>query len=184
MAAENKKTKMKKIVIIGPESTGKSTLCTQLAAYFKTEWVKEYAREYLLTNGTDYKVEDLFTIAEGQIKNEETVSNTFPENYSGPFFLDTDFKVIQVWSEFVFNECDNRILKKVAKDNYHLYLLCNTDLPWVKDELREYPDLKTREELFHHYQQILIDQHVPWVLIKGKDEERLSIAIEAVNAIL
>ena len=171
-------------MIIGPESTGKSTLCTQLAAHFKTEWVKEYAREYLLKNGTDYTAEDLWTIAEGQIKNEETVANAFSGNYAGPVFLDTDFKVIQVWSEFVFNECDNRILKKVAMDNYDLYLLCNTDLPWVADELREYPDLKTREELFHYYQQILIDQNVPWVLIKGAAEERLPIAIEAVKAIL
>lgn len=184
MAAKKKIKRVKKIVIIGPESTGKSTLCKQLAAHFKTEWVREYAREYLLTNGTDYKVEDLFNIAEGQIKNEVTLTQSLPENYTGPVFLDTDFKVIQVWSEFVFNECDNRILKKVAKDNYDLYLLCNTDLPWVADELREYPDLKTREELFHHYQQILIDQKVPWVLIKGEAGERLPIAIEAVNAIL
>lgn len=175
---------MKKIVIIGPESTGKSTLCTQLAAHFKTKWVKEYAREYLLKHGTDYSVTDLSTIAEGQKKNEITTINSLPENYTDPIFYDTDFKVIQVWSEFVFNECDNRILKQVAKDKYDLYLLCNTDLPWVKDELREYPDLKTREELFHHYQQILIDQYVPWVLIKGQPEERLAKAIEAVNAIL
>ncbi len=175
---------MKKIVIIGPESTGKSTLCTLLAAHFKTEWVKEYAREYLLTHGTDYTVTDLFTIAEGQKRNEFTMVNSLPENYVAPIFYDTDFKVIQVWSEFVFNECDNRILKQVALDKYDLYLLCNTDLPWVADELREYPDLKTREELFHYYQQILIDQDVPWVLIKGVEEERLSIAVDAVNAIL
>ena len=175
---------MKKIVIIGPESTGKSTLCTQLAAHFKTKWVKEYAREYLLTHGTDYSVSDLFTIAEGQKKNEVMLTNSLPENYTAPIFYDTDYKVIQVWSEFVFNQCDNRILKKVAKDNYDLYLLCNTDLPWVADELREYPDLKIREELFHYYQQILIDQQVPWVLIKGVEEERLSIAVDAVNAIL
>lgn len=181
---KNKNTQLKRIVIIGPESTGKSTLCTQLAAHFKTEWIKEFAREYLLKHGTDYKVADLFTIAQGQKKNEFAAEQLSTENKSHPIFYDTDFKVIQVWSEFVFNECDNRILKKVAEDNFDLYLLCNTDLPWVKDELREYPDLKTREELFHYYQQILIDQQVPWILIKGVEEERLAIAVAAVKAIL
>lgn len=175
---------MKKIVIIGPESTGKSTLCELLAAHFNTEWVREYAREYLLKNGTDYSVEDLFSIAEGQKRNEFALLNTLPEQFNAPIFYDTDLKVIQVWSEFVFNECDNRILKQIALDKYDLYLLCNTDLPWVADELREYPDLITRERLFNYYQQILIDQQLPWTLIKGLEAERLQIAIEAVKSIL
>ena len=61
----------KKIVIIGPESTGKSTLCARLAAHFNTTWVEEYAREYLLKNGTDYTFENLLDIAKGQVKNEQ-----------------------------------------------------------------------------------------------------------------
>ena len=68
---------LKKIVAIGPESTGKSSLCTQLAEYFKTKWVPEYAREYLMTNGTNYKYEDLLRIAEGQIEGEETLINNY-----------------------------------------------------------------------------------------------------------
>ena len=62
---------VKKIVIIGPESTGKSTLCKSLADHYKTAWVKEYAREYLLNNGTAYSFENLLTIAKGQVENEE-----------------------------------------------------------------------------------------------------------------
>ena len=62
---------LKKVVVIGPESTGKSTLCEQLARHYKTSWVKEYAREYLLKNGTDYKYENLLDIARGQIEAEE-----------------------------------------------------------------------------------------------------------------
>ena len=68
---------IKKIVIIGPESTGKSTLCEKLAAHYQTLWVPEYAREYLEKHGTDYSYEDLLTIAKGQIELEERISSKF-----------------------------------------------------------------------------------------------------------
>lgn len=184
---------LKKIVTIGPESTGKSMLCTQLAEHFNTRWVPEYAREYLMKHGTKYKYEDLYTIAEGQIKGEESIINSMmhpkpstlnPQPSSPnlqPVFIDTDLTVIKVWSEFVFNKCDNRILTQIANRPYHLYLLCNIDLPWVKDELREYPDLESREKLYHYYKDFLINQHIPWVEINGNYEERLQKGIDAVN---
>ena len=64
---------IKKIVVIGPESTGKSTLCSQLAAHYNTLWVPEYAREYLEKNGTNYSYDDLLAIAKGQINSEENL---------------------------------------------------------------------------------------------------------------
>lgn len=173
---------MKKIVAIGPESTGKSHLCAQLAEHFKTTWVPEFAREYLLKHGTSYKYEDLYTIAEGQVKAEEDILKNLQEPQ--PVFIDTDLYVIKVWSEFVFNKCDNRILSFIAKRKYDLYLLCNVDLPWVKDELREYPDLETREKLFHYYKELLINQPVPWVEISGNYDDRFRKAISAVEGIL
>ena len=180
----NIRSMLKKIVTIGPESTGKSSLCTQLAEHFKTKWVPEYAREYLLTNGTHYQYEDLLKIAAGQINGEETIVNELlhsPPPSSRLLFIDTDLTVIKVWSEFVFNNCENNILTQIAKRPYDLYLLCNIDLPWVKDELREYPDLETREKLYHYYHDFLVNQQVPWVLISGNYEERLQKAIDAVN---
>ena len=173
---------LKKIVVIGPESTGKSTLCAQLAEHYNTRWVREYAREYLLKYGTDYKYEDLYTIAEGQIKGEEDIVNSQPATHNPQLiFIDTDLQVIKVWSEFVFNKADNRILTQIANRQYDLYLLCNTDLPWVEDELREYPDLESREKLYHYYKETMINQTVPWVEISGNYEERLQKAINAVN---
>lgn len=177
---------LKKIVTIGPESTGKSMLCSQLAKHYNTLWVPEYAREYLMKHGTKYKYDDLYTIAEGQINGEETIINKLQELQPStlnpkPLFIDTDLTVIKVWSEFVFNTCDNRILTKIANRPYHLYLLCNIDLPWEKDELREYPDLESREKLYHYYKDFLINQHIPWVEISGNYEERLQKAIDAVN---
>ena len=175
-----------KIVTIGPESTGKSMLCTQLAEHFNTRWVPEYAREYLMKHGTKYKYDDLYSIAEGQIKGEESIINKLQSPQPStlnpkPLFIDTDLTVIKVWSEFVFNKCDNSILTQIANRPYHLYLLCNIDLPWVKDELREYPDLESREKLYHYYKDFLINQHFPWVEISGNYEERLQKGIDAVN---
>ncbi len=174
---------LKKIVIIGPESTGKSTLCKQLAAHYNTMWVEEYAREYLLKNGKAYTYENLLDVAKGQIAAEELAVQQLSTINHQPstIFIDTDMHVMQVWCEFVFDKCHHWILNRIAERKYDLYLLCNIDMPWVKDELREYPDLISRQKLYCHYKDILINQNVPWVEISGGYEERLEKAINAVN---
>jgi NadR type nicotinamide-nucleotide adenylyltransferase len=184
----------KKIVVIGPESTGKSTLCEKLAAHYNTIWVQEYAREYLLKNGTDYTFENLLDVAKGQISNEENAVGRWLSEVSSkstnekpstknhqPLIIDTDMYVMKVWCEFVFNQCHHWILNRIVERKYDLYLLCNIDAPWVKDELREYPDLATREKLYHHYKDIMVNQNVPWVDISGGYEERLEKAITAID---
>lgn len=186
---------LKKIVIIGPESTGKSTLCEELASHYRTRWCPEYAREYLLRHGTNYRFDDLLTIAKGQIALEEQyVSSMVNAEWSidsqknslltidhPPLFIDTDMYVMKVWCEFVFGKCHQWILDQIATRKYNLYLLCNNDLPWVADELREYPDLESREKLFHMYKDIMINQDTPWVEISGDSAQRLQ---QAINAIL
>lgn len=174
---------IKKIVVIGPESTGKSTLCEQLAAHYDTIWVAEYAREYLLKNGTEYSFETLLDIAKGQIDNEELALQQLSTINHQPsaVFIDTDMYVMKVWCEFVFEKCHHWIMNRIAERKYDLYLLCNIDLPWVKDELREYPDLVSRQKLYHHYKDIMLNQNVPWVDISGGYEERLEKAIKAVD---
>lgn len=182
---------MKKIVVIGPESTGKSFLCEQLAAHYNTDWVKEHAREYLLKNGTSYTFETLLDIAKGQVADEEAVTRRFEATSLksqtsdfNPVFIDTDMYVMKVWCEFVFEKCHHWILNRIAERKYDLYLLCNVDLPWVKDELREYPDLESRRTLYHYYKDILVNQHVPWVDISGGYEERFKKAVAAVDGII
>lgn len=177
---------LKKIVIIGPESTGKSTLCEQLAQHYQTEWVREYARSYLSSKKVPYTFDNLLEIAKGQIQLEEegvkALQNSAKQN---PFlFIDTDMQVMKVWCEAVFNQCHNWILNRIAGRRYDLYLLCNPDVEWVKDELREYPDLKTRARLYHHYKEAMVSQTVPWVDIKGNYEERLQTAIRAVDTLI
>ncbi len=190
---------VKKFVVIGPESTGKSTLCNQLAEHYNTFWVPEYAREYLLKNGTGYSYEDLLTIAKGQIELEEAVGNGVsgiskkPEatnivhhtsyiTHSGSLlFIDTNMYVMKVWCEYVFNKCHNWILNRIAERHYDGYLLCNPDLDWVPDSLREYPDKTTREKLYCFYKDLMINQPVSWVDINGNYSERFEKAIRFID---
>jgi NadR type nicotinamide-nucleotide adenylyltransferase len=192
----NADQQIKKIVVVGPESTGKSTLCRQLASHYHSMWCPEYAREYLLKNGTNYTYENLLDIAKGQIALEEKTTDqlrellilqtTSKENTtSKPYlFIDTDMYVMKVWCEFVFGKCHAWILDRIVERKYDLYLLCKPDLPWVKDELREYPDERTRIRLYHHYKELLTQQSVPWVEVSGVESARLTKAVEAIDQYL
>ena len=104
---------MKKVVVIGPESTGKSTLCEQLANHYNTSWVPEYAREYLIGHGTEYTYDSLLTIAQGQAALEESYIEKTPQ--AKLLFIDTDQYVMKVWCEFVFGKCHSWILDQIRK---------------------------------------------------------------------
>jgi len=169
---------IKKIVVIGPESTGKSTLCEQLAAHFDTVWCPEYARAYLNENGKEYSYDDLFKIAEGQLILEDALLENVQNNI---YFIDTNMYVMKVWCEYVFGKCHQFILDSIVEREYDLYLLCDIDLPWSFDELREYPEEAPRKELYHIYKDILINQKTSWAEISGDYDERLQKAIEAVE---
>jgi NadR type nicotinamide-nucleotide adenylyltransferase len=190
---------LKKIVAIGPESTGKSSLCTQLAEHYSTLWCPEYAREYLTLHGMNYTYEDLLTIAKAQVELEEKYTQLAIDNqqsashyaYRSPFtadhsllFIDTDMYVMKVWCEFVFGKCHQFILDQIAERRYDLYFLCDIDLPWTQDELREYPDEGPRQKLYEIYKDIMQNQFVPWVEINGNYEQRIRKAINAVDSIL
>jgi NadR type nicotinamide-nucleotide adenylyltransferase len=172
-----------KVVAIGPESTGKSTLCESLAKHYGTQWCPEYAREHLLKHGMNYTYDDLLYIAQQQLALEDQYISQLT-THNSPLFIDTDMYVMKVWCEFVFGKCHKWILEQIVHRQYDLYLLCSTDLPWVKDELREYPDLKTRDTLYHIYKDIMINQSTPWVEITGDTNERLQKAIKAVDQLM
>jgi len=191
---------LKKVAILGPESTGKSTLCEQLANHYNTLWCPEYAREYLLAHGTKYTYDDLLMIAKGQVALEEkfeslvqssgfrvqSLTSHDPRLTSGVslLFIDTNMYVMKVWCEFVFGKCHQYILDEIDRRKYDLYLLCNIDLPWTYDELREYPDLERRQRLYAMYKDLMINQTVPWVEISGNSLERFRTAIKTVNPLL
>ena len=173
--------KLKKIVILGPESTGKSTLCDALSKHYQTIWCEEYAREYLSKNGTAYTYENLLTIAEGQIANEERATQKAIQENKSHLIIDTDMYVMKVWCEYVFNNCHPYILDQISKRQYDAYLLCDIDLPWTADEMREYPDEQPRKELFALYKELLMNQNTPWGIVSGTGEARTKNAIDLIK---
>lgn len=164
-----------KIVTIGPESTGKTTLTRQLANHFKTIWVEEYARTYIENLNRPYKESDLLEIAKGQIQLEEqTISTKHPI-----IFLDTDLLVLKVWSFNAYQRCDAYILKQIIQRNYDLYFLCGTDVPWEYDEQREHPHM--RQYFYNIYKKELQTANKPFIELTGNEEERLYKAIKIIQ---
>jgi NadR type nicotinamide-nucleotide adenylyltransferase len=167
----------KKISITGPESTGKSWLAEKLAAHYKTDWVPEYAREYLEENGLKYSKDDLVEIAKGQVSSSQQAEKTNQQL----LFYDTELIVIKIWSEVVFKECPNIVKEMLAMQQIDLYLLCYPDLPWEFHPMRENPD--NREYLFQLYEKELRSQHFNYKIVRGSGEERLRNAITFVEEI-
>lgn len=164
----------KRILILGPESTGKSTLASDLANHFGEPWVPEFAREYLEYLGREYRYEDMVKIGKGQVELEDKLAEK-AEKY---LFCDTDLRVIHIWSEHRFGKTDPWVIEQIKQRKYGLILLTDTDLPWEPDPLREYPELEMREYFLDLYKKLAVDSGFPHFLISGNKDERLQKAIK------
>jgi nicotinamide riboside kinase len=175
----NGATKIIKIALFGPESTGKTTLAKQLAEYYKTEWVPEYAREYLQEkwdkNQQICDVEDMLPIAYGQTKLE----NESALRANKYLFCDTNLLVTKVFSEVYYDFCDPLLDQAAREHEYDLFFLTDIDVPWEKDDLRDRPD--ERESVFAIFKQSLIDNKKPFVILSGDKKLRLKKAIAIIN---
>lgn len=170
-------TDIKKIVVIGPESTGKSTLSAALAEALNTIWVPEYARAYLEQLGRPYEQHDLIEIAKGQLQSEDELA----AKANRLLICDTDLNVIQVWSNARYGKCDRWITENIATRRYDMYLLTNIDTIWEDDPLREHPLPEERRYFYNIYRDIVQSTNLPWADISGKHEERLKNALEAIR---
>lgn len=166
---------LKKVVITGPESTGKTILAKQLATHFNTYWVSEYAREYIDQLDRPYKKDDIFQIARTQDKRINQIKNQCEDL----LFIDTHLLVTKIWSEHKYQECNPWILDRIKKEKIDLYLLCDIDLAWKADPQREHPHL--RSYLFDLYKQNLESYHFNYRIIRGHGDERLNNAIQFVK---
>ncbi|MGD1845442.1 MAG: AAA family ATPase [Salibacteraceae bacterium] len=166
---------IRRIVLTGPESTGKTTLAKELATYFNTSWVAEIARELLPQLGRPYNYNDLLPIAEKQLELE-TLQLNQAKNW---LFCDTGPLVVKVWSEFQFGKSDPKVADLVDAHTYDYYLLCDIDLPWEADPLRENP--KDRKELYELYHNELQQRQFPFSKISGNGPERLKNALLALE---
>jgi len=171
---------LKKIVILGPESTGKSTLTQSLAAHFSAPWVREYAREYLEGLDRPYDYPDLLKIAKGQIALEDEMESG-AENL---LFCDTNLLVIEVWSEHKFGKTDQWILENLQKRDYDFVFLTDIDSPWLDDPQREHPEPKMRTYFFDLYLQKIKASKTPFTVVSGTPEKRFLLALEQIQNLL
>ncbi|MGR7813029.1 AAA family ATPase [Lacinutrix undariae] len=172
-----------KVVLFGPESTGKTTLSRQLAAHYKSLWVPEFARDYLQDKwNNEHKIcepKDLLPIAIGQMKLE----NTLAQKTNSVLVCDTNVLETKVYSEAYYSGTCDPVLEKYALENtYDLYFLTYIDTPWEADDLRDKPH--ERENMFKAFETALKKYNRPYVLVKGNKEERLKIAIEHIDNLL
>lgn len=167
--------KIRKIVVIGPESTGKSTLSQALANSLNTAFVAEFARTYLEQQQNLYAFEDLRRIAEGQLLLEDA-RLADAKNW---LICDTDLYVVAVWSSFKYGKVDDYILQQIAVRHYDAYILCDIDMPWEQDPQREYPDENMRRYFFSWYKEIVSASGRPFLIVRGNESERLQMVLNS-----
>jgi HTH-type transcriptional repressor of NAD biosynthesis genes len=172
-----------KVVLFGPESTGKTTLSKQLARYYNTVWAPEFARDYLQKKWNNERktceAEDLIEIAFGQMKLE----NKLAKKADKVLICDTDLLETKVYSEEYYGGFVDENLDKAAKKNqYDLYLLTYIDTPWEEDDLRDRPGL--RLEMFTAFENALKKHNRNYILLKGDKEARLKNATKAIDKII
>tara|TARA_B100000768_G_C11002624_1_gene258593 strand:+ start:40 stop:543 length:504 start_codon:yes stop_codon:yes gene_type:complete len=154
-----------KIIITGPESSGKTTLCEQLSNHFNIPLTKEFARSYIDNLDRNYIIDDLLSIAKEQLKSELNSQ-----------LFDTDLITIKIWSEYKYGRCDNWILDQIEKQKTEkrFYLLCRPDIPWQPDKQRENPS--DREAIFEIYKEELEYLGHKYFIVEGGNRTENSIS--------
>ncbi|MBE7652147.1 AAA family ATPase [Tenacibaculum finnmarkense] len=180
---KQQKSNLVKVVLFGPESTGKTTLSGQLARHYNTVWTPEFAREYLQDKwNNERKIceqKDIIPIAEGQIKLENELSKKADK----VLICDTDLLETKVYSEEYYGGFVDANLDEAAiKNTYDIYFLTYIDTPWEADDLRDKPG--ERLEMFTAFENTLIKYKRPYVLLKGDKETRLKKAVEIIDKLL
>lgn len=165
---------MIKVLITGPESSGKSYLSEKLARHYGGLIVEEYARLYL-NNKDGYEISDLLEIAIGQLDLEERMERTNPNM----LICDTGIEVIKIWSTVKYDYVNPLIIEMCDYSQYDLILLCEPNIPWVSDVLRENP--LDREYIFGLYKSELLAQSAKLHVIDAELSDRLSQAVNIID---
>ena len=173
---------VKRVAIVGAESTGKTTLARELAAHYQTSWVPEFAREYLDRKDAEHPLAalalaDIAEIARGQLNSEERLARLS----NRLLICDTELLTTRLWSEHFFSTCEDWIARAAAERHYDLYLLTDVDVAWVADPHRDAPHL--REQFMNRLRRELESRGRRVVMISGAADERLRRAIAAIDSL-
>lgn len=168
---------LKKVVVIGPESTGKSTVSEALSDHYQCPWVPEFAREYIDKLNRPYSYADLEEIAKGQVLFEDKAA----EKAKKLIICDTNLYVLKVWSEHKFGKVSTWILNQIAQRKYDLYLITDIDIAWTEDPQREHPEPEMRRYFLDWYKKLVQQSGVPFKIIAGAQEDRKEKAIHLID---
>jgi NadR type nicotinamide-nucleotide adenylyltransferase len=173
---------VKRIAIVGAESTGKTTLAEKLARHFNTAWVPEFARIYLDQknagkNAINVAEKDFPIIARGQLRSEEKMARYAQKI----LFCDTEVRTTAFWSEIFLGHCPDIVSKLALKKQYDLYLLTTNDVPWTNDPQRNHRHL--RDAFFHNWHKELDSMNANYTLLSGAYQQRFQQASKAVNSL-
>ena len=170
------KNKPKIIVITGAESTGKTTLTERLASHYSAPYMPEIAREYVENLDRKYIFSDVETIAKKQIEIFNQIIKTEPQY----IFVDTWLIVTKIWFEFVYNQVPDWLISEIIKTKIDLFLVCDIDLPWIYDPVRENGG-ENRKILQEKYIQNINDFNFKYNIVSGIDNERFNCSIKILN---
>lgn len=166
---------LRRIAIMGPESTGKTTLARQLARHYHTLWVPEYARTWIEAHDRRPTGADMPQIARGQWAAQQALESRAQFR----LFYDTELWATTIWNTVLFQQQDPAIADLAARQKMDLYLLCTPDVPWVADTVRYLPS--GGNDFFQRCQCLLESQGLPYTIISGNWEERWQQALQAVE---
>ena len=168
--------KIIKIAIVGPESTGKSTMSKYLADYYQTIWVPEFARGYCENLTGDCTLQDEINMFYGQLALEKEL---LPKA-NQLLICDTTFITIKIWSDALFGSTPQEVLDELPKQHYDFYLLLDIDMPWQDDPLRNFPT--QREHFMQVWHQELKVLDANYKVVSGIGETRFQNAVKAIDA--
>ncbi len=176
---QNPTDRLHKIVVAGPESTGKSTMATLLAQHYKTVWVPEYARYYCAALTAPCTLQDEINMFHGQLALEESMKTVAKNNL---LFCDTTILTVKIWSDYTLGKTPQIVLDEIKTRSYDLYLLLDIDMPWQDDPLREFPNEREHfMQVWHHELKAI---NANYKVVSGLGDERFNSAVKAVDAFL
>lgn len=170
------KDPVKRIVVTGPESTGKTALSENLARRLETNFVPEYAREYVENLNRPYTYTDVENIAHFQIAQEKI----FEERTQKLLIFDTWLIITKVWFDLVFGKCPEWVISHIKTSHIDLFLVCKTDLPWIPDSVRENGGEK-REQLLQLYCDEINSFGFSYELVEGTGPIRTENALKLLS---
>lgn len=169
---------MMRVVLTGSESTGKTTLAWRLAQHYRAEYVPEFVRAYAEKKNGVISFSDHGPIAHGQMALEDK----HIARAAGLLVQDTDLLSTVVYCEHYFGQCPPWIVEAAASRKPDLYLLCEIDIPWIADGVRDRGHM--RDDMQQLFRDAVRSSGVAAAIVTGIGDERLARATEAIDALL